>query len=97
MAEIERKDVEYVAELARLALNESEKELFQSQLGQILEYADVLADVDTEGVEPMAHAVPVHNVLRGDRARPSLSKEKVLKNAPDEQDGFFKVPRILEE
>ncbi len=97
MAAIERKDVEYVADLARLALDEEEKALFQTQLGQILEYAEALAEVETEGVEPTAHAVPLQNVLREDVARPSLPKEDVLKNAPDQRDGFFIVPRILEE
>ena len=97
VAGIERSDVEYVAELARLALDEEEKDRFVAQLGQILDYARDLAGVDTEGVEPTVHAVPLHNVVRRDEVRPSLAKEKVLQNAPQEQDGFFRVPRILEE
>lgn len=94
---ITRKQVEYVADLARLALDEEEKELFAAQLGQILEYAKAIESLDTDGVEPMAHAVPLRNVVRPDVVRPSLAKEKVLQNAPQEQDGFFRVPRILEE
>lgn len=97
MASIERKDVEYVADLARLALNDEEKSLFVEQLGQILEYAEALSEVPTDGVEPTAHAVPVQNVLRDDEDRPSWPKEQILANAPHEQDGYFRVPRILEE
>ena len=97
MALIDEKDVAYVADLARLALSDEERALFVDQLGQILEYAQALARVDTEGVEPTVHAVPLQNVLRADRTRPSLPKELVLANAPDVQDGCFRVPRILEE
>lgn len=97
MARIEREEVERVAELARLALSEDEKELFCEQLGQILEYARELARVNTEGVEPTVHAVQLQNVFRADVNRPSLPKEQVLANAPEVQDGYFRVPRILEE
>ncbi len=97
MARITKADVEYVAELARIALDEDEKELFVDQLGQILAYAQELAEVSTDNIEPTAHAVPMRNVFRSDRARPSLPTEKVFANAPREQDGHFYVPRILEE
>jgi len=97
VARIDREEVERVAELARLALDDEEKELFCEQLGQILEYARELAAVDTEGVEPTVHAVELHNVLRADVVRPSLPREEVLANAPEVQDGYFRVPRILEE
>lgn len=97
MAIIDRKDVEHVARLARLALTEEEKELFQKQLGAILEHAQALAEVDTEGVEPTAYAIYLTNVLRADAVRPSMPREKVLANAPKATDGYFHVPRILEE
>lgn len=97
MAVIERKDVEHVARLARLDLTEAEKELFQQQLGDILEYARALSEIDTEGVEPTPYAVYLTNVLRPDVARPSMPREKVLANAPDPRGGYFRVPRILEE
>jgi len=97
MARITKADVERVADLARLALDEDEKELFVDQLGQILAYAEELARVPTDGVEPTAHAVPVKNVFRPDEARPSLPVEKALANAPRRHDDLFYVPRILEE
>jgi len=97
VAAIERKDVEHVARLARLALTEEEKELFQKQLGAILEYAQALAEVDTEGVEPTPYAVYLTNVVRADEVRPSMPREKVLANAPKARDGYFHVPRILDE
>lgn len=96
MARITKADVERVAELARLALGEEEIELFVDQLGELLAHADKLAEAPTEGVEPTAHAVPVQNVFRPDRERPSLPVEKVFANAPREQEGHFYVPRILE-
>lgn len=97
MATIDREVVERVAHMARLALTEEEIALFQAQLGSILEYAQAVNELDTEGVEPTAHAVAVTNVLRDDAVRPSLPKEAVLANAPDAQDGCFRVPRIMEE
>ncbi|MBO2522159.1 MAG: Asp-tRNA(Asn)/Glu-tRNA(Gln) amidotransferase subunit GatC [Clostridia bacterium] len=97
MAAIEREDVERVARLARLALTEEEKALFQEQLGAILEHVRALQEVDTEGVEPTPYAVQLTNVLRPDRARPSMPREQALANAPQEMDGYFFVPRILEE
>jgi len=97
MARITERDVEHVAELARLSLDEREKALFVDQLGQILAYAEELAKVPTDGVEPTAHAVPLRNVFRRDEVKPSLPRDLVFANAPIEQDGHFKVPRILEE
>src|SRR5690606_40722324 len=76
MAAIEREDVERVARLARLALTEEEKALFQEQLGAILEHVRALQEVDTEGVEPTPYAVQLTNVLRPDRARPSMPREQ---------------------
>ncbi|HEY8532066.1 MAG TPA: Asp-tRNA(Asn)/Glu-tRNA(Gln) amidotransferase subunit GatC, partial [Limnochorda sp.] len=70
---------------------------FQQDLSQILDAFDVLRRVPTEGVEPTAHVVPLYNVLRADEVRPSMPREQVLANAPEARDGFFRVPRILEE
>lgn len=92
-----REDVERVARLARLGLTEVEKERLQRDLSQILETFEALKRVPTEGVEPTAHLVPLQNVLRADEVRPSLPPEQVLANAPETRDGFFRVPRILEE
>lgn len=90
------KDVEHVAKLARLELSEDEKTMFTEQLNAILQYAEQLNKLDTEHVPPTSHAMPLSNVLREDVARSSLPIEKVMLNAPDEEDGQFKVPAVLE-
>ncbi len=90
------KDVEHVAKLARLALTEEEKERFALQLGRIIDNFDELSQVDTEGVEPLSHALSVVNVLREDEVHESLGREKLMKNAPAEENGFFRVPKIGE-
>lgn len=90
------KDVEHVARLARLELSDSEKDQFTEQLNAILKYAEKLNGLDTENVEPTSHVLPITNVMRADVERPSLPIEKVLLNAPDDEDGQFKVPAVLE-
>jgi len=90
------KDVEHVADLARLELSEEEKVKFTEQLNNILKYAEQLNELDTEQVAPTSHAVPLSNVMREDKARPSLPIEQVMLNAPEEEDGQFKVPAVLE-
>jgi aspartyl-tRNA(Asn)/glutamyl-tRNA(Gln) amidotransferase subunit C len=90
------RDVEHVAGLARLRLTEEEKSQFTEQLNAILKYAEKLNSLDTEGIEPTSHAMPLSNVMRDDEVRPSLPIEKVMKNAPEEEDGQFKVPAVLE-
>jgi len=89
-------EVEHVAELARLGLTEEEKALFRGQLSAILDYAAVLQGVDTSAIPPTATVLPLRNVMRDDAARPSLSQEDVLANAPDARDGFFAVAAILQ-
>ncbi|WP_308636059.1 Asp-tRNA(Asn)/Glu-tRNA(Gln) amidotransferase subunit GatC [Paenibacillus silvisoli] len=90
------KDVEHVANLARLELSEQEKEQFTGQLNAILKYAEKLNELQTDDVEPTSHVLPVHNVMREDVVRESVSNETALRNAPDEEDGQFKVPAVLE-
>ena len=90
-------EVEHVARLARLALDADEKERMRSQLDAILGYVEQLRRVNTDGVEPTAHVLPLVNVLRDDEVRPSYPVEAMVANAPDVQDGQFRVPRILEE
>jgi aspartyl-tRNA(Asn)/glutamyl-tRNA(Gln) amidotransferase subunit C len=90
------KDVEHVANLARLDLSAEEKEQFTGQLNAILKYAEKLNELDTTGVEATSHVLPLANVMREDDVRPSWPIEQVLKNAPDEEDGQFKVPAVLE-
>ena len=92
---ITKKDVEYVAALARLEFSEDEKEELTKTLGDILEYAKKLSDVDTSSVQPTAHILPVNNVFREDRVEPSLGRYRVLENAPDKSKGCFRVPRVI--
>lgn len=92
---ISRPDVEKVALLARLRLSESELDTMTSQLGQIVAYVDQLAEVDTEQVAPMAHAVEVHNVFRDDRMVESLPREDALANAPHHTAEGYLVPAVL--
>lgn len=88
------KDVEHVAKLARLELTEEEKEKYAGQLGDVLKYVEQMNEVDTTGVVPMAHAMDFVNVVREDEVRYEQTKEALMKNAPDAEDGFFKVPKI---
>jgi len=90
------KDVEHVANLARLELAEAEKERLAVQLSAILKYAEKLNELDTEGVEPTSHVLPLFNVMCEDEVRESLPIEKVLANAPEEEDGHIKVPAVLD-
>jgi aspartyl-tRNA(Asn)/glutamyl-tRNA(Gln) amidotransferase subunit C len=94
---ISREEVQHVARLARLHLTDEELERMRQQLDAILAYIDKLRELDVEGVEPTAHAVPLVNVMRPDELRPSLSQEAALANAPDRADEFFRVPRIIED
>lgn len=93
---LNRKDVEQVALLSRLELTEKDLDKYTGQLDAILEYIDVLNQVDTAGVEPMAHVLDLRNVMRPDVVQPSLSQEEALQNAPEPENGFFKVPKIVE-
>jgi len=90
-------EVEHVARLARLVLSAAEKERMRRELDGILGYIDKLRRLDTEGVEPTSHAVPMTNVMRADEPRPSLPREDMLANAPDPHGDLFRVPKIIEE
>lgn len=88
--------VEQVARLARLELSQAEKELFAGQMGSILGYVEKLKELDTEGVVPTSHAVPMENAFREDAVRPSVGVEKALANAPERAGSFFAVPKVIE-
>ncbi len=90
-------EVEHVARLARLDLSEPEKERMRSQLDAILTYIDKLRQLNTEGVEPTSHAIPIENVMREDEVRPCFPAEGMLANAPEREGDFFRVPRIIED
>lgn len=96
MSRITIQDVEHVAKLARLDLQDDEKEKFAEQLDAILQYIQKLDELNTDDVEPTSHVLPLVNVMREDEPRPSLPIDKVLLNAPDHEDGHFKVPAVLE-
>ena len=93
---ITMQEVEHVARLARLELNEREKETMRAQLDSILSYIDKLNELDTSGIEPTSHVLPMTNVFREDDVQSSLAQEDALANAPDRHDLFFRVPKILE-
>jgi aspartyl-tRNA(Asn)/glutamyl-tRNA(Gln) amidotransferase subunit C len=86
--------VEHVAKLARLSLSDREKEAFARHLDQILRYAESIQALDTADVEPMSHAHAAGG-FRADEPRPSLPRETVLAEAPDAQDGLYRVPRVI--
>jgi aspartyl-tRNA(Asn)/glutamyl-tRNA(Gln) amidotransferase subunit C len=90
-------EVEHVARLARLELSAAEKERMRSQLDIILGYVAKLREVDTTGVPPTAHVLPLVNVMREDEVRPSYPVEAMLANAPEPEGELFRVPRILED
>lgn len=90
-------DVRHVAHLARLALTPEEIELFTGQLAKVLDHAADVAALDTSGVPPTAHPLPIRNVFRADEPRPGLNRAEVLEQAPRAEEARFRVPRILGE
>jgi aspartyl-tRNA(Asn)/glutamyl-tRNA(Gln) amidotransferase subunit C len=91
-----REDVQRVAILARLRLNPAEEERLTEQLDNILRYMEKLNQLDTSGVEPFSHAVDLVNVLREDNVTNQPDAEALLANAPEKDETFFRVPKILE-
>lgn len=89
-------DVEYVARLARLELGAAEKELFASQMSAILGYVEKLKELDTDGITPTSHAVPMENAFREDLVTMPIGLEKALCNAPQRSGSFFSVPKVIE-
>ncbi len=92
---VTKKDVEYIANLARLKFDETELENFTHQLNDILSYMEKLNELDTENVEPLSHPIENTNVFREDIVKPSIERELALKNAPDKTDEFFVVPKVI--
>jgi aspartyl-tRNA(Asn)/glutamyl-tRNA(Gln) amidotransferase subunit C len=90
-----REEVLHVAELARLSLRPAEIEIFTRQLNDILAYVEKLQELDTTGVVPLAHVIPVFNAFREDEVREGLSLELALENAPAREDDNFLVPRVI--
>ena len=88
--------IEYVGILAKLELSDEEKEQAKKDMGSMLDYIDKLGELDTTSVEPMSHVFPVYNVFREDVVTNTDDRENILKNAPEEKDGMFVVPRTFE-
>ncbi len=93
---VDKKEVEYVAILARIELSEEEKELYAGQMSTILGFFDRLKEVDTTDVPPTSHVIDLVNAYRADQVRPGPGVEAVLENAPERSDRFFRVPKILD-
>ena len=92
---LSRQDVEKISLLARLQLTPEELTIMTDQLSQIVQYIDQLSELDTEDVEPMAHAAEIFNVFAEDKSRPSLDREDALRNAPKRDDQCYRVPAVL--
>lgn len=94
---IDRAAVDHIARLARLDLSDAERSRMETELAQILGHAERIQSLDLDDVEPTSHSIPLSNVTRPDEVRPSLTQEEALQNAPESEDGRFKVPRIIED
>lgn len=88
-------EIEKIAQLARLNLNDEEKEKMKSQINQILEYVKKLEKLNTDDIEPFTHTLELNNVFRNDIAEDSLTPEEALQNAPLKSDHFFRVPKVI--
>ena len=93
---LSREEVQHIALLARVGLSEDDLEKFRGQLSHILENFEILQQVDTTGVPPTSHPIPLENVVRQDEVRPSLPQDEVLQNAPNKDEGYFKVRAVFE-
>lgn len=89
------KDIEYIANLARLELSEDEKKQQLEKMNTILDYMEIIKEVNTDGVEPMVHVIPINNVFRKDEVQETLDREQTVQNAPEEAQGMFRVPKIV--
>lgn len=96
MAKLSIEEVETIAELAKLTLTDEEKTLFQEQLSEVLDYAEILQQLDTTDIPPTASALPLKNVMRADVVALSLENEEALFNAPQAEDGSFRVKAVLD-
>ena len=92
-----REEVLHIAHLARVGLSDDEVAKFQEQLSDILDHFETLRELDTEDVPPTSHPLPLESVMRPDEARPSLPREDILANAPQADEGAFRVRAVLEE
>jgi aspartyl-tRNA(Asn)/glutamyl-tRNA(Gln) amidotransferase subunit C len=96
MTHIDNATIDKLANLARLEFNDSEKEAIKKDLSKILSYVEKLNEIDTNGVEPLIHISDEINVLRDDVAEETISQQEALKNAPDKNSDYFKIPKVLD-
>ena len=96
MSKIGLKDVQHIANLARLTFDEQEMESYQYQLSRILDYIEKLNQLDTEGVPPTSHVIPIRNVMKPDEKRDLFQREDITANAPSTEQGYFEVPKVIE-
>src|SRR5690625_5008284 len=96
MEEVTKKEVEHIADLVRIAVSDKEMETYTAHINTVIEYADKLGELNTDDVEPTKHGIVLENVLRTDEVTQSVTQEEALRNAPDKQDGHFKVPSVME-
>ncbi|MBC8044056.1 MAG: Asp-tRNA(Asn)/Glu-tRNA(Gln) amidotransferase subunit GatC [Rhizobacter sp.] len=94
---VTKQDVDYIAVLARLAFTDAEKEKLTDEMNSVLGYMEKLNSLDTTGIEPLSNMNDRTNVFRPDEIIPSISNSDALRNAPDKQDRFFKVPKVIEQ
>lgn len=92
---VSKKEVEYIADLAKLQLTEKELQDYTAQLNKILEYVEKLNEVDTEHIKPLSHPIENYNVFREDEPKTSIDRSEALKNAPSKTDEFFKMPKVI--
>lgn len=92
---VNKTEVERIAELAKLNFNEEELEDLTFQLNKILEYMDKLNELDTRNVEPLSHPIESYNAMREDKTKPSINREDGMKNSPDNDGVFFRVPKVI--
>ncbi|SJZ60898.1 aspartyl/glutamyl-tRNA(Asn/Gln) amidotransferase subunit C [Trichlorobacter thiogenes] len=93
---INQHEIEHVAKLARLSLRDDEKQLFTGQMEAILAYVETLNELNTDGISPTSHAVPMENAFRPDCVTPSIGHDRALANAPDKNETYFRVPPVIE-
>ena len=96
MAEISLDEVKKIAKLSRLKITDEEAEKFSSQLTDILKYAEKINEINTDNIPPTSHSIDIKNALRADTVKPSYSRESIMRNAPEPENGFYKVPKIIE-
>lgn len=96
MAEITNERIKKVADSVRIAISEEEAEKYTNEISSIINYANILSELNTDDVEPTTHGIVLGNVLRKDEPKRTITQESALQNAPDQEDGHFKVPSIME-